>query len=379
MIESAFIVAICLVASGETATTIEVLTPLGEWVRATTDDGGTIRDEKGADIGATALAWSPISDEIATVERPPISMTKLSDGQVIIGSFGGFHDGTSGQVVRWKHLGMGLMDIPIERTAFIQIQPMTSPPLASDFDEIVLRNGDRITGFIESFGEPIVMESAGKKLEIPTDRVAGVSLVSTSPAVGAVRVWLADGSVIDGSSFSGGFGGAFVLRGMSLVNGRSTLPLLTEEIRCIAQAPKRIIPLARLKPRVSPPTTTALPRAEYPAPKVSATDAPFGASAIEIRGPVGFVYEIPQGFSILIMQAEIPQSVRAWGDCGIVIRQNGRKLGGYSLSAKSPSVQIRVAVEPGPLEIEIEEASGGPIGDTVVLRRAILIATDNQK
>lgn len=376
MINFTFIVSIYLAVSGDTTPAIEVLTARGEWVRATRDDSGVIRSEKGVDIGATALAWSPVSDETTTMDRPPFAMTRLSDGQIIIAAFGGFHEGPVGPVVRWKHPGIGLMDIPVERTSFIQVQPMSQPPIANASDEIVLRNGDRVTGFIESFGEPIVIETDGKKREIPSDRIAGLSLVSKSPTIGAVRVWLTDGSVIDGSSIAGVVGGGFVLQGMSLINNRSSLPIEAEEIRCVSQSPKRIVPLSALKAQVLPPTAIALPRAQYPAPKISLTDDPLGASAIEVRGPERLIYEIPKGFSVLNAHIEIPPSVRPWGDCVVVLRQNSHEIGRYPLSIKNQSAQIMVSVQPGPLEFEIEEAGGGPIGDIVILRRAILIAAD---
>ena len=359
-------------ATAETST-VEVLTPQGEWVDALIDENGTIHSENGIDLGSTALAWIPKGDGVGTIERRPFSMTKLTDGQVIIATFGGFHIEPPSTIVRWKHPGMGMMDISVDRTSLIQMQPMEKPPVASNSDEIVLRNGDRISGFIESFEEPIIIENAGVKREIPLDRVAGIALVSAQPKVAAVRVWLSDGSIIDGTSITGGFGGGFVLQGMSLGMSRSSQPILTDEIRCVSQSSKRMLPLSQLKPNVLPPISISLPRAEYPTPIVSTFEAPLGATAIEIRGPERLVYEIPKGFSVLSADVEIPPSVLAWADCAFVIRQNGQELGRYSLNAKNSKARIRVAVQPGPLEIEIEEAAGGPVGDTVILRRAILI------
>ena len=372
MFVSASFLTVLLSASAET-TPVEVLTPQGEWVDATIDESGIIHGEKGIDLGSTALAWIPKSDGVGAVERRPFSFTKLSDGQVIIATFGGFHLEPSGTVARWKHPGMGTMDISVDRTSFIQLQPMEQPPVAANFDEIVLRNGDRLNGFIESFAEPIIIENTGNKRQVPLERVAGIALVSAQPKVAAVRVWLSDGSIIDGTSITGGFGGGFVLQGMSLGMSRSSQPIVTDEVRCVSQSSKRMVPLSQFKPKVLPPISPSLPRSEYPMPIVSTTEAPLGASAIEIRGPERLVYEIPKGFSVFSAEVQIPPAVLDWADCKFVIRQNGQEIARYSLNAKNPKARIGVTVQPGPLEIEIEEAAGGPVGDTVILQRAILI------
>lgn len=372
MFVTASFLSLLLSASAET-TPVEVLTPQGQWVDATIDGSGIIHSETGIDLGSTALAWIPKSDGVGAIERRPFAFTKLTDGQVIIATFGGFHVEPSGPVARWKHPGMGMMDISVDRTSFIQLQPMEQPVFAANFDEIVLRNGDRLNGFIESFAEPIIIENAGVKREVPLDRVAGIALVSAQPKVAAVRVWLSDGSIIDGTSMTGGFGGGFVLQGMSLGMSRSSQPILTDEIRCVSQSPKRMVPLSQFKPTVLPPISPSLPRAEYPTPIISKVEAPLGASAIEIRGPERLIYEIPKGFSIFSAEVEIPPTILDWADCRFVIRQNNQEIARYSLNKKNPKARIGVTIQSGPLEIEIEEAAGGPVGDMVILRRAILI------
>ncbi len=356
--------------------TIDVLTPGGRWVRATAGDDGVIRSPDGLDVGSTALAWTLVSGESPDSIRSVSSMTILSDGQVIVGTFSGFHRAETGTIARWKHPNLGLIDIPVERTRFIQLQPIAALPPEGETDELVLRNGDRIRGFIETFADPIVIESDGTKREIPIERVAGLSLISASTPATGIRAWLKDGSVIEGSSISGGFQGAFVINGIPLVVDRAALPLELDDIDCVTMAPKRILTLATLDPVVSEPTTTAFPRAEYPTPKLRPSSGSLGAASIEIRGPERLIYKIPQGFSVLSAQAEIPPSLRAWADCTIVLRQNGQELARYALTTKDFRAEISVTILPGPLEIEIEEASGGPIGDTVLLRRAILIAVD---
>ena len=360
--------------SAEDERLIDVLMPTGEWVRASSDERGVIRSAAGIDVGSGALAWSPTIENRAAGSRAVFSMARLANGQVLVGTFGGFHETERGSIARWKHPGLGLIDVPIDATSLIQLHPMAVPPKAVDSDEIVLRNGDRVRGYVKTFGDPIVLESAGMQVEVPIERAAGIALVSQQGSSEGIRVWLSEGSIIDGSTISGGFQGAFVLNGAVLIGRRSALPLLIDEIVCVAMEPERIFPLAKLKAKVALPTVPALVRAEYPQPTVAIDEAPLGASAIEVRGPERLIYEIPKGFTVLSAQAEIPLSLRAWGDCTVVVRQGNQELGRFPLNAKSPVAQITAAIQQGPLEIEIEEGGGGPIGDTVILRRAILIA-----
>jgi len=356
--------------------TLDVLTPRGEWVSAIVSEDKKIRSAEKVDVGQDALAWIPIYDNTDRTDRPPFSMIRLADGQTIVGLFGRFHGALPDTVVRWKHPMLGSIDIPTDRVAFIQIQPMAHPPCAIESDEIVMINGDRIGGFIEKFSDPIVLEHAGSKQEIPLDRIAGLALVTAKTTPAKVRVWMSDESVIDGKSISPLFGDAFALQGVSFVKARPSISLPTEEIAGVAQALARLMPLALLVPKVAPPTASTLPRAEYPQPTIHARDTTLGAATIEIRGPERLIYEIPQGFSVFSALVEISSLAPAWTDCVFVIRQGAIELARQPMSAKFPKVKIGVAIKPGPLEIEIEDSGGGPIGDIVILRRALLIAAE---
>jgi hypothetical protein len=110
------ILSLLISATTETST-VEVLTQQGEWVDALIDENGTIHSENGIDLGSTALAWIPKSDGVGTIERRPFSMTKLTDGQVIIATFGGFHIEPIGTIARWKHPGMGMSQLSLKALA----------------------------------------------------------------------------------------------------------------------------------------------------------------------------------------------------------------------------------------------------------------------
>lgn len=360
----------------DAAITFNVLTPRGEWVSATVGENKKILSATNVDVGRDALAWVPIHDNLDRTNRLPFSFISLADGQTIVGLFGRFHGVSPNTVARWKNPMLGSIDIPTDGTALIQIQPMTRPPQATESDEIVLVNGDRIGGFIENFSDPIVLEHAGSKQEIPLDRIAGIALVTAKTTSAKVRVWMSDDSVFDGESISPLLGDSFLFQGVSFIKERQSITLSIEEIACVAQAPARLMPLALLVPKIAPPTVAILPRAEYPQPTIRSRDSTLGAATIEIRGPERLIYEIPQGFSVFSALVEISPVAPAWTDCVFVIRQGAIELVRQSLSAKSPKVEIGVAIKSGPLEIEVEDSGGGPIGDKIILRRALLIIAE---
>ncbi len=362
---------------------VDVLTPQAVWVEGSIDDQGVFRNRAGEDLAATALAWLPRESLDSPPPQRPFAVLAANDGQRVPGAFGGFIESAPGKesTVRWKHLGFGMIDLPTQQIASIQFQPTRAMARATDSDELVLRNGDVVRGFVERFAEPLIVDSGGVRHEISVDRVASLALVSPTQPQGAVRVWITDGSVIDGTAIRvvrSGTDTSFIVEGMPLIPGHPPLALMPQEILGVQTSATRILALSSLTPAVTAPTTPALPRAEYPAPRVEQRDAPFAASSLEIRGPLRLVYEIPQGFTTLNMTAEMPPSARTWGDCVIVVRQAHHELARHHLWAPNPIVQIGVPIHSGQLEIELEEGAGGPIADVVNLKRAILVIADGQ-
>lgn len=367
------------VGVGEFIPMIDVLNSRAEWAVATVDDKGAFRNRAGEEVGATAIAWIPLTSLLSPPAQRPFAALSANDGQFIPGAFGGFVDAPEGASVRWKHLGLGMIDLPTEQLASIQFQPTSIVSHAADADEVVLRNRDIVRGFVEKFGDPIILDTAGEKKEIAIDRIASLTLVNTKRPSGVVRVWIRDGTVIDGSAIRAITSGAevsFILEGMTLVTGRPPLALMPEEILAVRTSGKRILALCDLQPTVLAPTTQALPRCEYPPPTITQQNAPLAAAGLEVRGPLRLIYEVPQGFTTFNATAEMPPSMRTWGDCVIVVRQDQRELARSEVSAKNPTVQIHIAIHAGPLEIEIEEGGGGPIGDTIILRRAMFVIAE---
>jgi len=362
-------------AAPEAIPEIEVLVADGAWRTGFLEASGAVRGADGTDLLSGALGWIPKRDRAAQ-QRRPFALVHVADGQILVGSFGGFVANESGSASRWKHAGLGMVTVPLDQTALIQFEPQASNLQAAESDVLLLRNGDRLGGFVKSVGAEVEMEVEGTSQPIPVERIAGIALVHAAQNGGPIRVWLDDGSVLDAARIDGGFAGGFALRGLTLVAGKSNLPLMPDDIAGVALKPSSLRSLAVQSPRVEASTATALPRVHREPPTVGdARAAPLSAAAITLRGPIRLIYEVPEGFTTLSATAEIPQAMRRWGDVVLVLRQGERELLRQPMSARNPTCAIALPVVQGVLEIEIEEGAHGPVGDTVILARPLLIKT----
>lgn len=370
------------VAQAQTAaapTEVDVLGTDGSWRTGVLEDRGAVRGEDGSNLLQRAIAWIP-RRERAPQQRRSLGAVQLSDGQRLVGTFGGFVTNESGSVSRWKNLNLGSLSIPINQTAKILFESSAGAGTleAIDSDVLLLRNGDRVAGFVKSVGTEVEMESQGTIQPVPVERIAAMALVHAEQKGGPIRVWFNDGSILDATKiengFAGGFVGGFVLRGLTLVEKRSNLPVMPDDIDGIVLQSQRLRPLAHLTPRMEEPTAAMLPRASHEPPQVAdVQSAPLSAATITLRGPIRLVYEIPEGFTILSATAEIPPALRRWGDLVLVIRQDEKELLRQPMSAAHPNAAIALPIVAGALEIEVEEAGHGPVGDTVILARPLLI------
>lgn len=372
----ASLLAIAQSQAAQAPTEIDVLVANGSWQAGVLDTTGVIRGADGADLLKGAIGWIPRRSS-AVERRRPLALVQLADGQVLVGAFGGFVATEGGSVSRWKHAGLGIVSVLLDQTALIQFEPLQRTLTASESDVILLRNGDRVSGFVKSVSTEVEMEVQGSVQPVPVDRIAAVALVHAEQKGGPIRVWLDDGSVFDAARIDGGFAGGFALRGLTLVAGKSNLPLMPDDIEGVALQPARLRSLADQTPRLGEPTAASLPRAHRELPQVAdVPSAPLAAATITLRGPIRLVYEVPEGFTTLSATAEIPHALRRWGDVVLVVRQGTKELLRQPMSANNPRLSIALPIVAGALEIEVEEAGNGPVGDTVILTRPLLINTN---
>jgi hypothetical protein len=102
-----------------------------------------------------------------------------------------------------------------------------------------------------------------------------------------------------------------------------------------------------------------------------------GAPTVEIPGPMSVWWTLPEGATRMSVVAELPASMRRWGDCELVIEVGEvgawRQVARERLNAERPEVGVNVPLDGTMLRITVEEGRYGSIQDRVVLRRGLLL------
>lgn len=369
-----------------------VLRADGTWTRATLSETGTFATESGAPALDGAIAvLAP--EGVAALERTPArsrsrpalgyAELRLADGQRFPGTLAGAFTSDDGAMrIVWKHARLGAIDVPLDRVAAMTLQAGTSLPSAQSADILQLANGDTIEGVVEGIGEVIVLEKDGQRREVPLERVAACAFVTTPRPRERVRMWLDDGTVVDGSGVMPVSGGAVALTAPPVTPGRNVAVVQQDEIYGVSiggDAGPSAVPLAALAPAVSQSADAALATEPPRAPRALDPNAPLGLSALEIRGPVRLVYEVPKGSKRLTGNISVPEPLRRWAHAPVRIMQGGRALLSTTLDEANPDVALDLALDPalsgsaGALSIEICEGQRGSIGDVLVLERGMLL------
>ena len=364
----------------------------GAWIDAAlAADGSLTAADGGAALpGSLALLGPDGSALLAGRQKRPAfrsvggqSEMVMADGQRFPGSLAGaFTDPSGGMRVVWKHLGLGAIDAPLDSVAGLSLQGGAPIPVAQASDVVRLANGDIIEGVVERIGEVFVIDQEGQRREVPVDRIASCAFV-TSPAPRLpVRVWQADGTVIDGTELRPVGDLAFALAGPPLLPGRSLVVLTAEELHgamVAGDSEVRMVPLAALPPKAEAASDVQLATQPPRAPEALDADPPLGLASLEIRGPVRLVYEVPKGSERFVGQLSVRDRLREWAHAPVVVRQGSRELLAGALDASTPSLALDLRLDPSlvgadaALSIEIGEGQRAAIGDVLVLDRAMLL------
>ena len=248
-------------------------------------------------------------------------------------------------------------------------------PAASDGDVLLLRNGDRVDGIVSGItASGIAVEvGSGADRSISTlawDTVSAVGLVAPPMPRAGARVWLADGTVIDGDSVSW-----MTPQYMRIVGGSGTpqrpISIPRRMVLAVQSSPTSATPLAQLAPVASGVTA---PAARYSQPSPTVVTGTWGLDAppIEIEGPVLLSYPAQSAPSRLVAVASRPSTAREASDVDLVVRSGGKELLREHMDAARSRMEIRVDIPAAPFSIELVPSSGSAAGAFVVLERAVL-------
>ena len=337
-------------------------------------DGSVSKLEGGAlpteDAGVIA-AWT---EPLVAAPRGELPLLALADGQRIVGQMAEA-EGSPAWVSPWcaaRPLGAALDGVAsIEFTA-------AAAPRATEQDIVVLRNGDRIDGIVESIGtKEVTVERGGSdpqgRLTVDLATVASISLVVQPSAPTGARVWLRDGSVVDGPRVHWMGDDFLQLPGVA---GAKTMTL-TVPRRMVAgyrSAPGSIVPLATALPTASAPPQGVPMRVGSPSADALPGSWPLDLSPVEVEGPVVLSCSAPSAPGMLRMTVFRNATVRGSGSPDLAIRQAGKELLRRSLGEQDERVEVTVPVDAGaPIELSLSRADGMLAGTFMVLERAMLV------
>jgi len=294
----------------------------------------------------------------------------LRDGQIFIG-----HPSPpfSKDAIHWTHPWIGHLRIPVDQVNMMKLNADPVPQSDEGYDQVVLRNGDILRGFITSVDDGVEIEiertTGTETTQIPWSRVSSLSLFGTRVPPTFPRAWFMDGTVASFKEINLGQDSWLTFSSHGHATGdehKEPEPQPMREVHSIATGGDLIHPL-----RIDFPTDPVIrmppTRPHTPLPRATDPTAVLGLSPIEISGPISCSWSIPRGAVRFRTRAFLPASMQVWGNLQLVISVDEQVLSRTHLSARNPTTEIDISFSGKTLTIRLVEEANGPIQDTVVL------------
>lgn len=347
-------------------------------------DGSIVHDFAGrpemveiADVLA-AVQWrtgSRTSPMVRPILRRELGVVRLRDGQHYPGAVAR-EPSDDEDVLSWVHPQLGRKDLPIEDIASVVFRVAADPgPIdLEEGDRVILRNGDRLDGFIMSIGADVVVQQEDEEgdvqdLTVPLRRVAGLRLVADAAPAGDRRVWFDEGTVLDFVDLS-----APAASSITVSRPGSGTPLTVEgieldDVAAIVFDMDALVPLATLPiERVEP--LDGRWRAEPPESRQPDVAAELGA--LLLTGPASTTWTLPATDGRFLADATIPEAARDWADLELVVLDGREERMRVRLNRTNPSAAIDVPLASSDrrLTIRLESGRYGAVQDQVELTLA---------
>ncbi len=248
-----------------------------------------------------------------------------------------------------------------------------SAPEATQSDVVALANGDRVEGLVTTMdAEGVHLEKGAERtpITLPWARVRSVSFVGQDTPRAGVRVWVRDGSVLDGRALTWPAADLARLMGAG-AEAAASVPrawLLGAEM-----APGAVVPLASMQPTTTAASDGQGMHYQLPAPHVLDGTWALDAAPWEIEGPVKVSFPAPDFDATLVMVAGLAPETRQFGVVELVVRAGGKEAARVRLDPAHPERVVSALVPRVPVEIELLAADGSPVGDVVRLDRPVLL------
>ena len=267
--------------------------------------------------------------------------------------------------------------IPLEALRALVFWEHDAPGPSNDADTVRLANGDALSGFVESIGSAVIVDTT----RVPLERVASIELANPADPAADMLVDLIDGSVVAVDTITPTDRGQLALSLVLTGADEETSPVVRtvepDAILAIRPASQdfSLLPLARVLPERVVPLGS---RRWAPPPITEAGRAPAGLRRIELPGPMEVVYAVPTGarsFRAVVelgfgawaeasfeLLAELPGGARVRLDQAQLIRE----IDTQELRAELPRDAVR-------LVLRLLEGEQGPVQDRVSLDAAAFV------
>jgi hypothetical protein len=338
-------------------------------------------------VEQTGLVRSTPFTDIAALYDPntsfvPAPWIELTDGQRFTGSPALAAESTDD--IFWTNPVFGTMRLSLDHVRLVVLDPDVDfqQTLASTDDQVVLRNGDVLSGFIEDLGDTVGIDTGSGVVRIGIDRLAAAHFANDPTDRNGIFLWLADGTVAQVGSLRTNNTLVEVTRSPAQQDTEANeyaeehaFPLSA----LIALIPRSSVfhPLASMQLTQH---TTSPQRRWTPPPNISpARGQTLDAADIALPGPMRLQWALPKGSHLLAFDALLPQRSRVWGDCEILVHAivDGRQvpIAQTHLSGDHPSASV-IAVFPADstaVAITLDAGRYGPAQDDAVLRNAFVL------
>lgn len=381
------------------------------------DELGRLREEP---VGSIVAILPVGSGETRGLERPddaslaggtPV-VVDLVDGQRLIGSMGPWDSFSVGaddltdlpEAVALFSRRTGVRPVPLDRVSRIVVDPWSRGPAMPTVwtpgvdDEVVFRNGDRASGFVLEISGGVDFDDGDRERRFGLEQIAEIRLGNEPAERASARIWSREGEILDERSVGFDTDGAMMFAGADEPDaderGDEEGPVLLErslrEVLAANVSGDRLVPLASLeRVEVRPGAGrrwTAVPRAG------SLASAPLDTPHVVLPGPMRVEWRLPPDAERFGAIARLGGTLERpfaragrWADAGVRVSVRtgdvDRLLFDGALERGSGAAPIAVEL-PGVGEIgrvlvvEITDGRYGPIQDSVLLDRPMLLLTD---
>ncbi|MEO1583331.1 MAG: hypothetical protein AAFR96_02025 [Planctomycetota bacterium] len=314
------------------------------------------------------------------------AMLRLVDGRKLTGAPSGRIESATDEEgpLRWQHPVLGAVEVPLEqidrlvlqRTSLGPSRRAVLPPADTD-DLVLLRNGDRLRGFVVGIGRELAIETEAGVSRVPFEAIDQVALANPRERWAGPMVWLRDGSVLGVTSVSFD-GDTMTLNWQTDVDTEAepdeperSVAVPHELVRAVVFDSRRVVPLVDLLPAAEVERVSRVGASR--AVGGPADDPPLGAEPLSLSGRDELQLALPVGAESLSLRAALPLRARAWGRGTLVVRLDGMVRARLPVSASEPVadavVQISGASE---LSLGLEPGEFGEVHAEVSVMRAII-------